>query len=127
MFLEFEDGAAASLVYGGYDFFDSDELHFWINERGAPKLPDQHGAARRALAASRPKKRACASNVTPMGRTAGPPPNHQPHFGLMVVTCARGEMRASADGLFIYDANGRREVALPKAPPCPAAAKCSTT
>ena len=50
-FLEFEDGAAASLVYGGYDFFDSDELHFWISERGAPKPPDQHGAARRALGA----------------------------------------------------------------------------
>ena len=47
-FLEFENGAAASLVYGGYDFFDSDELHFWISERGAPKPPDQHGAARRA-------------------------------------------------------------------------------
>jgi phthalate 4,5-cis-dihydrodiol dehydrogenase len=30
------------------------------------------------------------------------------------VTCAGGEMRASADGLFIYDANGRREVLLPK-------------
>ena len=51
-FLEFENGAAASLVYGGYDFFDSDELHFWINERGAEKPPDQHGAARRALAAA---------------------------------------------------------------------------
>ncbi len=44
-FLEFENGAAASLVYGGYDFFDSDELHFWISERGAEKPPDQHGAA----------------------------------------------------------------------------------
>ena len=32
----------------------------------------------------------------------------------MVVTCARGEMRASADGLYIYDENGRREAALPK-------------
>jgi phthalate 4,5-cis-dihydrodiol dehydrogenase len=49
-FLDFENGAAASLVYSGYDFFDSDEWHFWINERGAPKPPGQHGAARRALA-----------------------------------------------------------------------------
>jgi phthalate 4,5-cis-dihydrodiol dehydrogenase len=50
-FLEFENGVAASVVYGGYDFFDSDELHFWIGERGAAKPPDQQGAARRALAA----------------------------------------------------------------------------
>jgi phthalate 4,5-cis-dihydrodiol dehydrogenase len=48
------------------------------------------------------------------GAEAGPPPNHQPHFGWVVVTCERGEMRASADGLFIYDINGKREVALPK-------------
>src|SRR5579883_1958111 len=49
-FLAFQDGAAASLVYGGYDFFDSDELHAWISERGSAKQP-AYGAARRALAA----------------------------------------------------------------------------
>jgi phthalate 4,5-cis-dihydrodiol dehydrogenase len=47
------------------------------------------------------------------GADPGPPPSHQPHFGLMVVTCARGEMRASADDLFVYDQNGKREVGLP--------------
>ena len=114
VFLEFEDGAAASLVYGGYDFFDSDELHFWINERGAPKPPDQHGAARRALAAEQAEEARLRVERYAYGAEAGPPPNHQPHFGLMIVTCERGEMRASADGLFIYDANGKREVALPK-------------
>jgi phthalate 4,5-cis-dihydrodiol dehydrogenase len=113
-FLEFEDGAAASLVYGGYDFFDSDELHFWINERGAPKPPDQHGAARRALAAEQAEEARLRVERYAYGSPAGPPPNHQPHFGLMIVTCERGEMRASADGLFIYDRNGKREVALPK-------------
>ena len=46
--LQFENGAAASLVYSGYDYFDSDEWHFRISERGAPKTLD-HGAARRAL------------------------------------------------------------------------------
>ena len=29
------------------------------------------------------------------------------------MTCARGEMRASANGLFIYDRNGKRKLALP--------------
>ena len=56
-FLQFENGAAASLVYSGYDFFDTDELHFWISRaRRAEKPPDQQGAARRALAAPRPTK-----------------------------------------------------------------------
>jgi phthalate 4,5-cis-dihydrodiol dehydrogenase len=112
-FLEFDDGAAASLVYGGYDYFDSDELHFWINERGARKAPDQHGAARRELAAQKDEEARLRIERYAYGAASGTPPTHQPHFGLMVVTCARGEMRASADGLFIYDQNGKREVALP--------------
>ena len=118
-FLEFEDGAFASLVYGGYDFFDSDELHFWVNERGAPKPPDQHGAARRALAAEQAEETRLRVDRYAYGADAGPPPNHQPHFGLLVVTCERGEMRASADGLFIYDVSGKREVALPKSAAMP--------
>jgi phthalate 4,5-cis-dihydrodiol dehydrogenase len=113
-FLEFEDGAAASLVYGGYDFFDSDELHFWINERGADKPPDQQGAARRALANRAADESRLRVERYAYGAPEGPPPVHQPHFGIIVVTCAGGEMRASADGLFIYDRNGQREVALPK-------------
>jgi phthalate 4,5-cis-dihydrodiol dehydrogenase len=112
-FLEFENGVAASLVYGGYDFFDSDELHFWIGERGAPKPPDQHGAARRALAARQKDEARLRVERYAYGADPGPPPSHQPHFGLMIVTCARGEMRASADGLFVYDQNGKREIALP--------------
>jgi phthalate 4,5-cis-dihydrodiol dehydrogenase len=112
-FLEFENGVAASLVYGGYDFFDSDELHFWIGERGAPKPPDQHGAARRTLAAHQADEARLRVERYAYGADPGPPPSHQPHFGLMIVTCARGEMRASADGLFVYDQNGKREVALP--------------
>jgi phthalate 4,5-cis-dihydrodiol dehydrogenase len=119
-FLEFGNGVAASLVYGGYDFFDSDELHFWISERGADKPPDQHGASRRALAA---RQAADESRLRveqyAYGAEAGAPPTHQPHFGLMIVTCAGGEMRASADGLLVYDRNGKREVALPKSATMP--------
>jgi phthalate 4,5-cis-dihydrodiol dehydrogenase len=118
-FLEFAGGAAASLVYAGYDFFDSDELHFWIGERGASKPPDQHGAARRALAGRRAEETRLRVERFAYGADAGPPPQHQPHFGLMIVTCAGGELRASADGLFIYDGDGRRELALPQSAAMP--------
>jgi len=118
-FLEFENGVAASLTYGGYDFFDSDELHFWISERGTPKSPDQHGAARQALAARQADEARLRVERYAYGAEQGPPPVHQPHFGLMIVTCARGEMRASADGLFIYDQNGKREIALQKSAAMP--------
>ena len=92
-FLEFESAVAASLVYGGYDFFDSDELHFWISERGAPKQP-AHGAARRALSERKDAESALrTASFAYGGVDAGEPP-HQPHFGLTVATCARGELRA---------------------------------
>jgi phthalate 4,5-cis-dihydrodiol dehydrogenase len=38
---------------------------------------------------------------------------------MMIVTCARGEMQASAEGLFIYDTAGKREVPLPKSASMP--------
>jgi phthalate 4,5-cis-dihydrodiol dehydrogenase len=112
-FLEFEDGAAASLVYGGYDFFDSDELHFWTGERGVEKASDQHGAARRGLEERQAEETRLRVERFAYGAEVAPVPPHQPHFGLMIVTCARGEMRASADGVIVYGVNGKRELALP--------------
>jgi phthalate 4,5-cis-dihydrodiol dehydrogenase len=109
-FLDFENGAAASLVYSGYDFSDSDEWHFWINERGAPKPPGQHGAARRALAEQKSEETRLRVERFAYGADGGAAPAHQPHFGVIIVTCSGGELRASADGVLLYDANGMREV-----------------
>jgi phthalate 4,5-cis-dihydrodiol dehydrogenase len=114
-FLAFQDGAAASLVYGGYDFFDSDELHDWISERGSAKQP-AHGAARHALAArARSEAELRTANYAYGASDDGEPP-HQPHFGLAIATCARGELRGSADGVWLYGEDGRREIALPQGP-----------
>jgi len=112
-FLAFQNGAAASLVYGGYDFFDSDELHGWVSERGSPKQP-AHGVARRALAArTRSEAELRTANFAYGAADDGEPP-HQPHFGLTIATCARGELRASADGVLVYGKDGLREIALPE-------------
>lgn len=112
-FMQFDNGAAASLVYSGYDYFDSDELHFWISERGAAKPPGQHGAARRALAEHQGDERQQRIERFAYGAEAGGMPAHQPHFGMMIVTCAGGDLRTSADGVLIYDANGMREISVP--------------
>lgn len=111
-FLQFEHGAAASLVYGGYDFFDSDEWHFGVGEGGAPKKIE-HGGARRALAQAREEAGLRTKTLAYGARRMDMPPS-QPHFGITIVTCAGGEMRASADGVIVYDRDGRREVALPR-------------
>jgi phthalate 4,5-cis-dihydrodiol dehydrogenase len=109
-FLQFENGAAASLVYSGYDHFDSDEWHDWINERGAPKKP-AHGAARRALKQSKDEARARTETYAYGAAIAVLPPN-QPHFGLTIATCANGDLRTSANGLMQYDIFGASEIKI---------------
>jgi phthalate 4,5-cis-dihydrodiol dehydrogenase len=108
--LQFDDGVAASLVYSGYDHFDTDEWHFGISERGAPKAID-HGSARRALA--RVGDEAQSRTETFAYGTGSPAlPPHQPHFGITIATCARGDLRATADGVAIYGREGMRELPI---------------
>jgi phthalate 4,5-cis-dihydrodiol dehydrogenase len=108
--LQFEGGVAASLVYSGYDHFDSDEWHFGISERGAPKTID-HGAARRGLAKAADETR-MRTETFAYGQTSGALPPHQPHFGITIVSCANGDMRATADGVAVYDRDGMREIPI---------------
>lgn len=111
-FLQFEDGAAASLVFSGYDYFDSDEFHFWIGESGERKPADGHGRARAALAqVSGPDAEAALK----ASRAAGAAQQwHHMHCGVTIATCAGGDLRPSADGVLIYDRNGRRELPVPR-------------
>ncbi len=110
--LQFESGVAASLVYSGYDHFDSDEWHFGISERGAAK-PIDHGAARRGLmrVADEPRQR---TESYAYGSVGGVLPPHQPHFGVTIASCADGDMRASADGVTVYGRDGLRELPIPR-------------
>ena len=115
-FLEFEDGAAASLVYSGYDHFDSDELHFGVSEAGAPKPAARPGATRRALAAPvTPEIERRAQRAYGAATLAAEQP-FLPHFGVTLVTCAGGDLRASADGLLVYDDAGVHAVAVERGP-----------
>ena len=114
--LEFSSGTAASLTYSGYDRFDSDELSFWIAESGAQKEP-AHGAARRALAgvtsADDEARMKAQSGFAGRGVRLTQTPAHQPHFGMLLASCERADLRPSADGVLIYGDDGIREIALP--------------
>jgi phthalate 4,5-cis-dihydrodiol dehydrogenase len=115
--LQFENGAAASLVYSGYDYFDSDEWHFNISERGAPKTLD-HGAARRALMTTADETRA-RTEAFAYGSSQGGLPPHQPHFGITIATCEKAELRATADGLLQYDQFGAHKINIERGPSIP--------
>ena len=96
--LEFENGAAASLTYSSYDFFDSDEFHGWVAEGGNPKQPNTHGTARRILLSGEPEQDR-QKNLGYGGRHLPTEQPYYPHFGVLIVTCARGEIWVTPEGL----------------------------
>lgn len=116
----FADGAFASLTYNGYGRFDSDEFMDWIGELGRRKDPDDYGRARRMLAASRSSdeemsaKRARNYGHAPTSRFVDvPPADAHEHFGVVIASCERADLRLKADGVMIYGDERRESVALP--------------
>jgi phthalate 4,5-cis-dihydrodiol dehydrogenase len=111
--LTFESGASASLTYSGYAHFDGDELNEWIAESGLPKDPARYGATRKALSgvASLAEEERLKNQTNYGGqgyagspnaaRSADPGRFHQ-HFGLVVASCERGDLRPTSQGVHIY-------------------------
>ena len=114
-FLEFESGASASLIYSSYDFFDSDEMHGWIAEGGAPKSAG-HGGARKRILSGAVAEADLQKDLGYGGRHLPPEQPHLPHFGTVIATCALGDIRLSANGLFVYGVDGLREVPVERGP-----------
>jgi phthalate 4,5-cis-dihydrodiol dehydrogenase len=107
--LEFEGGAGATIVYSGYDYFDSDELHGWVAEGGTSK-PANHGGRRRELQGRKFAESERHRNMGFGGRTLPMEQPYLPHFGLIIVTGAYGELRLSANGIVKYDIAGPHDV-----------------
>lgn len=114
-FLEFENGAAATLVYSSYDFFDSNELHGWVAEGGNEVAP-AHGAARARLLSGEIPEADRQKDLGYGGRKLPPEQPHLPHFGTIIATCEKGDIRLSADGLLVYGLDGKREVPVARGP-----------
>ncbi len=109
--IDFEDGALATAIYNGYGGFLSTELTHHISEWGFAQEPAARPQRRRLGASSaeeelRAKQSRAFSAIPP----AAP---HQPVFGLTLVSCERGDIRQSPQGLCVYDEGGVREIVLP--------------
>ena len=122
VFLQFECGTAASMVYSGYDRFDSDEFFSWVGEGGQDKPGDVHGQTRARLKGvsqeEETARRTAAFGYKPAaensgGRLAPPASLRETHFGVMVVSCEGGDMRPVPDGITIYDDTGARDIEIP--------------
>ena len=107
--LTFEDGAFASLVYSGYAHFDSDELAGWVGEMGVAKEASAYGAARSMLGRGMSADAELAlKNRRGFGATAAKrqPPIAHNHFGMVVVSCDRADLRPMPNGVMVYDDTG---------------------
>jgi phthalate 4,5-cis-dihydrodiol dehydrogenase len=115
VFLEFEDGAVASLVYSGYDHFHTTELT-GQSEGGTRVEPDQqvHAVARRALqeAAAHGGDAALKGRGAFTGAQRTEPAPYPSYFGLAVVSCERGDIRQTPRGLTVYGDQERWDVPL---------------
>ncbi|MEA2873387.1 MAG: phthalate 4,5-cis-dihydrodiol dehydrogenase [Hyphomicrobiales bacterium] len=111
--LTFENGAFASLTYGGYGHFDSDEFSGWIGEMGQAKQP-QAGKPRRFAST---EEEATFKNARNYGGAAYQHPAsenlaHQ-HFGTIIVSCERADLRPLPNGVTIYQGGTARLDPLP--------------
>ena len=110
VFMQFADGVAATAVYNGYGYFSTMELIADVTEWGFTEPLDKRAPVRRSAGSAADElaaKRKRAGSAIP---TSAP---HQPHFGLTLVSCERGDIRQSPDGLFVYSDKGREAIALP--------------
>ena len=117
--LTFADGAFATLTYSGYGHFDGDALCGGVTETGAPGKPDGYGSARRSLAliadAAAEAAAKNARNYGGAGYAGGDVARlRHPHFGLVIVSCERADLRPLPDGVMIY---GDAEARLDPLPP----------
>jgi phthalate 4,5-cis-dihydrodiol dehydrogenase len=113
--MEFEEGAAATLCYNGYGYFDDAELTTRHGE-----TPDSLGAGarlRRAREQGELTKEASRSGLAfeiERGQEDSEGGSNQPFFGLTVVSCERGDLRQSRTGILCYEETGVTEIPCPE-------------
>jgi phthalate 4,5-cis-dihydrodiol dehydrogenase len=101
-YLEFADGTPATIVYSGYGHFGMAEL-----------LNGQVGSSRataRTAEEEAAQKEALRYTATPTAARAPRRGNTLGLFGLTLVTCERGDLRESAEGLYLYQHGDRHQI-----------------
>lgn len=113
-FLEFEDGTPAMMSMNGYAHFDIMELTWGIGEGGQQTpVEELYQPTERLTKAYEPEAKYALPEYTEQGyeqRQRGGGERHQPFYGLTVVSCERGDIRQSPDGLYLYTDEGRTEI-----------------
>ena len=118
VYLEFEDGTPATAVYSGYDRFHTAEITFGVGEQGQLANLATYGRARHGLRslngrdAEATLKRDSAQYGGARSQRGTEAAPHPPFYGLSLVSCERGDIRQSADGLLVYGEHELRTIPL---------------
>lgn len=119
--LDFGEGLSATLTYNGHGHFDTDEFQDWTGEMGMPRDPGVHGGARGALRrVASPAEEAVLKEKRAYGVGSGvaearavPPPPAYNHFGLVIASCEKADLRPTARGVLVYGDDERWFEPLP--------------
>jgi phthalate 4,5-cis-dihydrodiol dehydrogenase len=122
--LRFAGDIAASITYSGYAHYDSDALLGGIGESGLPKAQDAFARTRSALppglsqAGEEELRRKRGYGVASDHPAVSPQTRWHEHFGFIVVSCERADLRPVPQGVIVDGDNehGLRVLAPPRAP-----------
>lgn len=119
-YLEFEDGTPATIAYNGYGYFLASELLPWERE-GPGNSPEERASVRKALREGTWDEQQ-EKDDRRFGGTAGQtwwpgggqgggsrPARFLSDLGLLILTCERGALRQSPQGIYVYNDDGVRE------------------
>lgn len=116
-YLEFDNGTPATLVYSGYGFFDTAELFDWFGEGGQHRAPGTNLKVRNKLREARTpeEEEQLKEGMRYGGKREGElsrvwtGERKQPFFGFTIVSCEKGDIRQTPDGLKICGETEQRE------------------
>lgn len=126
-YLEFEDGTPANLAYNGYGYFLASELLPWVEE-GRDGAPEERARVRKALregtwdeGQAKDDLRFGGAQRQPEGARQGPETGPRgarfmSDLGLLIVSCERGVLRQSPEGIYVYNDDGVREEPIADSP-----------
>jgi phthalate 4,5-cis-dihydrodiol dehydrogenase len=118
-YLEFADGTPATATFDAYGHFDSAELTFGLGLYGRPRDREHNlGAHRQVRSFTGPDDEETRKNAGRFGGSRAryeqdPPLDRHQFFGLTIVSCERGAIRQTPDGVMIYGRDAWREVKTP--------------
>lgn len=119
-FLDFEDGPSCTMTLSSYGYFDTAELTWGMSEGGTSRpeaslfgprnknLRTMTNEEKYAISGYSTEDLEQRLTMATTGRRRG-----LDFFGLTVVSCEKGDIRQSPEGLYVYTEDGREELPIP--------------